>query len=167
MNEYLYNFAKKVIIGGVILMTIFCAIVWWKVGYVFALTGFITGSFLFTLVWIFFKYIFKQKTFNDLSDEDQEAIKRVSSEITNSVLVCTPFDTETFNRVINDLKTIIDNNLPVRLDKHSSEEDKLKANNKLNDVYSYLSYLRMIYVKKPSNLKEINSLIDKFTWKND
>ena len=65
------------------------------------------------------------------------------------------------------MKSVIDNNLSIRLDENASDEDKLKANNKLNDVYSYLSYLRMIYVKKPSSLKEINSLIDKFTWKND
>ena len=167
MNEYIYNFAKKVMITAIIIIFIFCGFVWWKFGYIFAITGFITGIISFSLLWVFFRYVLKPKSFDNLSDIDQEAINRVSTEITNSVLVCTPFDTETFNRVINDLKSVIDNNLSIRLDKNASDEDKLKANNKLNDVYSYLSYLRMIYVKKPSSLKEINSLIDKFTWKND
>lgn len=167
MDSNVYNFAKKVIIGGIVVMVIFCLLVWWKLGYIYALTGFTTGCILFSFVWFFIRYSFKNNRNKTQPDVNQEALKRVSAEITNSILICKPFDNETFNRVINDLKTIIDNNLFIRSNVYSSEDDKQNANNKLNDVYAYLCYLRMIYVKKQPELKLINSLIDKFTWKND
>lgn len=167
MDNYIYNFGKKVIAGGIIFMSIFCLLVWWKFSYIYALIGFITGCILFSFFWFFLKYIHTKETISPTPDIDQEALKRISTEITNSILVCNPFDDETFNRVINDLKTIIDNNLFIRSHENSSDDDKEKANNKLNDVYAYLCYLRALYVKKPFELNQINILIDKFIWKNN
>lgn len=150
---------KKTIIcgyAGIIIISIFIAyVVQWKLG--LAIFVIMLGVFTILISGSIFKAKY-QKSPKTIFEENREAINRISSEITNSIVVCTPFDDETFNRVINDICLIIKNSLN-NCDLNDPDQVKNTVS-ELKNVRAYLIYLQALYVKKPQAVKIINNLID-------
>jgi hypothetical protein len=149
---------KSLICGytGIIIISIFVAYAFqWRLG----LAVFVIMMGVFSI--LISGYLSKgkhQDKVKTIFNENREAINRISADITNSIVACTPFDDETFNRVINDIRLIIMNSL-----NGCDLNDPVQIKNTvsyLKDVRSYLIYLQALYVKKPQAVKIINNLID-------
>ena len=148
-NTFIYGYT-----GSIIISIFVACILRWELG----LAVFIVMSVIFTIFLSDYLKNKHQDNTKKLLYENKEAINRISAEITNSIVACTTFDDETFNRVINDIRLIIKNSL-----NGCDLNDPVQIKNTvsyLKDVRTYLIYLQALYVKTPQAEKIINNLID-------